>query len=76
MYKDQLQGKKQEKENTEYTVLDDDKENEIPKLPENQNEQQPEQQVPQTPASVVIRSTRLSRPPDRYSPFIVLFIVD
>ena len=41
MYKDQLQRKKQEKENTEYIVLDDDKENEIPKLPENQNEQQP-----------------------------------
>ena len=33
MYKDQLQGKKEEKENTEYTVLDETKENEVPKAP-------------------------------------------
>jgi hypothetical protein len=45
-------------------VLDEIKENEIPKVPENQNVQQQEQQVPQTPASVVRRSTRLSRPPE------------
>ena len=36
MYKDQLQGKKEVKENTEYTVLDEIKENEVPKAPENQ----------------------------------------
>ena len=36
MYKDQLQGKKVEKENTEYTMLDEIKENEVPKEPENQ----------------------------------------
>ena len=33
MYKDQLQGKKEEKENTEYTMLDEIKENEVPKAP-------------------------------------------
>ena len=31
MYKDQLQGNKVEKENTEYIVLDEIKENEVPK---------------------------------------------
>ena len=36
MYKDQLQGMKEEKENTEYIVLDEIKENEVPKAPENQ----------------------------------------
>ena len=46
MYKDQLQGKKEEKENTEYTVLDQIKENEVPKAPKNQEQQQ----VPKTPA--------------------------
>ena len=58
MYKDQLQGKKVEKENTEYTLLDEIKENEVLKVPKNQEHQL----VPQTPASVR-RSTRLSRPP-------------
>ena len=67
MYKDQLQKKKQEKEETKYTMLDEIKENEIPKAPENQNDQQ-QQEVPQTPASVVRKSTRLSRPLERYSP--------
>jgi hypothetical protein len=68
MYKDQLQGKKQEEEKQEYTVLDEITENEIPKEPENQNVQQEEQQVPQTLASVVRKSTRLTIPPERYSP--------
>ena len=36
MYKDQLQGKKEKNEHTEYTVLDEIKENEVPKAPENQ----------------------------------------
>ena len=36
MYKYQLQGKKEEKENTKYTVLDEIKENEVMKVPENQ----------------------------------------
>jgi hypothetical protein len=67
MYKDQLQKKKQGKEETKYIVLDEIKENEIPKAPENQNDQQ-QQEVPQTPASVVRKSTKLSRPPERYSP--------
>jgi hypothetical protein len=57
MYKDQLQGNKQEKEKQEYTVLEEIIEKEIPKEPKNQNVQQQEQQVPQTPASVVIKST-------------------
>jgi hypothetical protein len=42
MYKDQLQGKKHEKENTKYIVLDEIKENEIPKVLEIQNVQQQE----------------------------------
>ena len=66
MYKDQLQEKKQEKENREYTVID-----EITKkvmVLENHNDQQPEQQPQQqqalkTPESGVRRSTRISRPP-------------
>jgi hypothetical protein len=39
MYKDQLRGKKQEKEKPEYIVLDEITEKEIPKVPENQNVQ-------------------------------------
>jgi hypothetical protein len=39
MYKDQLQGKKQETEKQEYTVLDEITEKEIQKEPENQNVQ-------------------------------------
>jgi hypothetical protein len=64
MYKYQLQGKKHEKEKLEYIVLDEITEKEIPKVPENKNVQKQDQQVPQNPASVVIRSTRLSRPPE------------
>jgi hypothetical protein len=67
MYKDQLKGNKQEKEKREHIVLDEITEKEIPKVRENQNVQQ-EKQVPQNPASVVTRSTRLIRPPERYSP--------
>jgi hypothetical protein len=68
MYKYQLQGKKREKEKLEYTMLDEITEKEIPKEPENENVQQHDQQVPQTTAIVVRRSTRLIRPPERYSP--------
>jgi hypothetical protein len=68
MYKDQLQGKKQEEEKQEYTVLDEITKKENPKEPEKQNVQQQEKQVPQTPASVVRISTRLSIPPEQYSP--------
>jgi hypothetical protein len=67
MYKYQLQGKKQEKEKQEYTVLDEITEKQIPKERENQNVQQQEKQVAQTPASVVIKSAKLSIPPERYS---------
>ena len=35
MYKDQLQGNKEEKENIEYTMLDEIIENEVPKVQEN-----------------------------------------
>ena len=67
MYKDQLQGKKEEKENT---VLDEIKENEVPKAPENQEQQQ----VPETPATVR-KSTRLSRPPERFSPSLYYLLM-
>jgi hypothetical protein len=77
MYKDQLQRKKQEEEKQEYTVLDEITEKEIPKELENQNVQQQEQQVPQTPTIVVITSTRLSIPPERYSPSLYyLLLID
>ena len=33
MYKDKLQGKKEENENTEYMMLNEIKENEVPKVP-------------------------------------------
>jgi hypothetical protein len=63
------------KEKPEYIVLDEITEKEIPKVPENQNVQQQEKQVPQTPASVVRRSTRLSRPPERYSPSLYYLLL-
>ena len=40
MYKDQFQGKKEENENIEYPMLDDIKENEVPKVPENKEHKQ------------------------------------
>ena len=49
-------------------MLDEIKENEIPKVPKNKNDQQKQQEVPQTHKSVLRRSTRLSRPPKRYTP--------
>ena len=45
-------------------MLDEIEENETPKVPKNKNDQQQEQQVPKTSASIVIRSTMLSRPPE------------
>ena len=41
---------------------------EAPKVPENQNDHQQQQQVSQTHASIVRISTRLSRPRKQYSP--------
>ena len=38
MHKDQLQEREEENENTEYTMLDEIKENEVPKAPENQEQ--------------------------------------
>ena len=58
-------------------MLDEITEKEILKEPENQNVQQQEQHVPQTPASFVRRSSRLSRPLERYSPSLYyLLLID
>eukprot|EP00253_Pinus_taeda_P023081 PITA_23081 len=80
LYKNQLQEKKQEKENKEYAVLDEITEK--VKVPENNNNQQPQQQqpsqlqqAPQTPESGVRRSTRISRPPERYSPSLYYLLL-
>jgi hypothetical protein len=73
MYKDQLQGKKQEEEKQEYTVLDEINEKEIPKEPKKQNVQQQEQEVPQTPTSLVRRSTSI--PPERYYPSLYYLLL-
>jgi hypothetical protein len=55
-------------------VLDEITEKETPKVLENQNVQQ-EKHVHQTPASVVRISTRLSRPPERYSPSLYYLLL-
>ena len=67
-----FRSKKQEKESKEYTVFEEITEK--VKVPENNNNQQPQQQqrpqqqqAPQTPESGVRRSTKISRPPERYS---------
>ena len=52
-------------------MLDD----EIPKVQGNQNVQSQEKEEPQTPASDVRRSTRLSRPPERYSPSLYYLLL-
>ena len=70
MYTYQLQGKKEEKEKTQYTLLDEIKENEVPKVPENQEQQE----APQTPTSVR-RSTRLSRPLEQFSPSLYYLLM-
>jgi hypothetical protein len=58
-------------------VLDEITKKEIPKVPENQNVQKHEQQVPQNHASVVRISIMLSRPPERYSPSLYyLLLID
>ena len=58
-------------------MFDEIRENEIQKVLENQNVQKQEQHVPQTNASVVRRSTGLSRPFERYSPSLYyLFLTD
>ena len=80
LYKNQLQEKKKENENKEYAVLDEITEK--IKVPENNNNQQPQQQqppqqqqAPQTPESGVRRSTRISRPPERYSPSLYYLLL-
>ena len=69
MYKDQLQGNKEEKENTEL-VLNEIKENEVPKAPENQEQWK----VPETPVTVR-KYTRLSRPLERFSPSLYYLLM-
>ena len=51
-------------------MLDEIKENEVPKAPENQEQQQ----VPETPATVR-KSTRLSRPPEQISPSLYYLLM-
>eukprot|EP00253_Pinus_taeda_P013261 PITA_13261 len=79
-YKNQLQEKKHEKENKEYIVLDEI--TEIVKVPENNNNQRPQQQqppqqkqAPQTPESGVRRSTKISRPLERYTPSLYYLLL-
>ena len=78
MYKNQLQEKKQEKENKECTVLDEITEK--VKVLENNNNQQSQQQqppqqqqAPQTPENGVRRYTKVSIPPKRYSPSLYYY---
>ena len=72
MYKGQLQGNKVEKENIEYIVLDEIKENEVPKALENQEQQQ----VLDTPG-IVRKYMRLSRSTEQFSPSLYyLFMTD
>ena len=51
-------------------MLDEIKENEVPKVPKNQEQQQ----VPQTLACVR-RSTKLSRPPEWFSPSLYYLLM-
>ena len=78
MYKNQLQEKKQEKENKEYTVLDNITGKVM--VPKNHNDQQPKKQPQkqpalQTPESGVRRPTRIIRPPERYSPSLYYLLL-
>ena len=70
MYKYQLQGKKEEKENKKYTVLDEIKEHEVPKAPKNQEQQQ----VPKSPTTIR-KSTRLSRSHERFYPSLYYLLM-
>ena len=75
MYKAQLKEKEQEKWDREYICVDEITKNETPKVPENQDVQYQQQQVPHTPKSVVRRSTRESIPPERYSPSLYYLLL-
>ena len=61
------------KKKLEYTMLDEITEKKISKVPENQIVQKQEKQVSQIPTSVVRISTRLSIPPERYSPYCIIY---
>ena len=70
MYKDYLWGKKEERENIEYTLFNEIKENEVPNAPENQEQHQ----VPETPATIR-KYTSLSRPPKGFSPSLYYLLM-
>jgi hypothetical protein len=56
-------------------MLDEIKENETPKVPKNENVKQQEKHAPQNPTSVVRISTRLSIPPEKYSPSLYYLLL-
>ena len=60
LYKDLLQ--QHEKKENDYVVLDDTPKYDVPTVPHDL-----QQQIPHTPVNVR-RSTRLSRPPERFFP--------
>ena len=59
-----------EKENIEYIVLDEIKENEVPQELENQEQQK----LPENPATIR-KYTKLSRPPERFSPSLYYLLM-
>ena len=63
LYKDLLQ--QHEKKEDDYVVLDDTPNIDVPIIPHDL--QQLQEQIPHTPINVR-QSTRLSRPPERFSP--------
>ena len=70
LYTKTIQGKKEENENTQHIVLDVIKENEVPKVPKNQEQQQ----VPQIIASVR-RYNSLRKPPKLFSPSLYYLLM-
>ena len=63
LYKDLFQ--QHEKKEDDYVVLDDTSKDDVPTIPHDVQQQQ--QQIPPTPVTVR-RSTRQTRPPERFSP--------
>ena len=70
LYKDLLQH--HEKKENDYLVLDDTQKDDVPVV--HHAPQQPQQQIPHTPMNVR-RSTRLRRPPERFSPSLYSFLL-
>lgn len=67
MYKNHIQESKKGNANEEYTHLDEIIEELVPNGAANENVQQ-QQEEPQTPLIPLIKSTRVSRPPERFTP--------